>query len=276
VIYRRLHTEGRLKPAGPIVIAIHDNGFAVTPNRYRPNEDEGMAPHTTDGLGGRSAAASRGFRGPVQRPAPLRHVVFDALVELIISRALTPGEHLAEAELAEELGVSRQPVREALQSLQAEGWVDLRPGQGAFVHAPTHKEADDLFAVRTLLEAQAARLAAATRTDADVVRLWEIWSEGMQAVSSHDTEKVVSANATLHAYVMSIAGNAALADLARQVERRVRWYFTPLADSRGVDSWDEHAELIRAIAAGDQERTGDVMRQHTERTRAAAQTPTVG
>lgn len=234
-----------------------------------------MAPQTPDRLsGGSSATATRGFRGPLARPAPLRHAVFDALVELIISRGLKPGEHLGEAELAEELGVSRQPVREALQSLHAEGWVDLRPGQGAFVHAPTHKEADNLFAVRTLLEAEAARLAAANRTDADIARLWELWSDGMKAVSSHDRERTVSANAALHAYVMSIADNSALAELARQVERRVRWYFTPVAGARSVDSWDEHAQLIRAIADGDQDRTAEIMRMHTESTRAAAQVAT--
>ncbi len=66
-----------------------------------------------------------------------------------------------ESELAGHLGVSRQPVREALQRLNTEGWVDLRPAQGAFVHEPTEEEADQLLTVRTLLEAEAARLAAA-------------------------------------------------------------------------------------------------------------------
>jgi DNA-binding GntR family transcriptional regulator len=198
--------------------------------------------------------------------------VFDALVELIISRALKPGEHLGEGELAEMLGVSRQPVREAFQQLHSEGWVDLRPGQGAFVHAPTEKEADDLLAVRTLLEAESARRAAARRTDQDVARLWELWDTGKKAVAVQDLEQMVGVNAALHAYVMGIGDNAVLAELSALVDRRVRWHFTPVAAARGTDSWDEHAELIHAIADGDEERAAGIMREHTERTRHVTRT----
>ncbi len=90
----------------------------------------------------------------LERPGPLRDRVYEALLELITTRALQPGQHLVESELAGHLGVSRQPVREALQRLNTEGWVDLRPAQGAFVHEPTEEEADQLLTVRTLLEAR--------------------------------------------------------------------------------------------------------------------------
>ena len=62
---------------------------------------------------------------PVERPVPLRQSVYEALVELVIAGRLMPGQHLVETELARHLGVSRQPVREALHRLEAEGWVDL-------------------------------------------------------------------------------------------------------------------------------------------------------
>lgn len=73
----------------------------------------------------------------LERPGSVRQQVYEALLELITSRTLHPGQHLVESELAGHLGVSRQPVREALQRLNTEGWVDLRPAQGAFVHEPT-------------------------------------------------------------------------------------------------------------------------------------------
>jgi DNA-binding GntR family transcriptional regulator len=221
---------------------------------------------STEPAAGRSAGIGA-IRGPVVRPAPLRQAVFDALVELIISRALKPGAHLGEGELAEMLGVSRQPVREAFQQLHSEGWVDLRPGQGAFVHSPTEKEADDLLAVRTLLEAESARRAAALRTDEDVAHLWELWETGKKAVAAEDLEQMVGANAALHAYLMGIGDNAVLTELSGLVDRRVRWHFTPVAAARGSASWDEHAELIRAIADGDGDRAAAIMREHTERTR---------
>src|SRR5437879_7153803 len=97
---------------------------------------------------------------PVERPVPLRQSVYEALVELVVEGRLRPGQHLVETELARQLGVSRQPVREALHRLEAEGWVDLRPNQGAFVHVPTDDEVDQLLDVRELLEVETARLGA--------------------------------------------------------------------------------------------------------------------
>jgi DNA-binding GntR family transcriptional regulator len=210
------------------------------------------------------------LRGPVTRPAPLRHIVFDALAELIINRDLEPGQHLREGVLAEQLGVSRQPVREAFQQLQAEGWIDLRPGQGAFVHAPTEKEADDLLAARTMLERESARLAAASRSDEDVARLWRIWERGKDAVAGGEVEEVVKANAEFHAFIVGMGDNLVLQELSQLVDRRVRWYHTPIAPHRGQESWDEHAAIIRAIAESDVERAGNLMAGHTERTRQAA------
>src|SRR5205807_8045731 len=99
---------------------------------------------------------------PVPRPVPLRQSVYDALVDLIVGGELPTGQHLVETDIARQLGVSRQPIREALHRMEAEGWVDLRPSQGAFVHIPTDQEVDELLDVRELLEAETARLAAAS------------------------------------------------------------------------------------------------------------------
>ena len=131
----------------------------------------------------------------LRRPAPLREGVYDTLLELIITRALRPGQHLVETELAARLGISRQPVREALQRLSTEGWVDLRPAQGAFVHTPTEEEADQLLAVRSLLEAESARLAAANATPQAIARLREMCEEGVKALAADDVDAVVAANA---------------------------------------------------------------------------------
>ncbi|MDT0482782.1 MULTISPECIES: GntR family transcriptional regulator [Streptomyces] len=203
----------------------------------------------------------------LERPGPLRDRVYGALLELITTRALQPGQHLVESELAGHLGVSRQPVREALQRLNTEGWVDLRPAQGAFVHEPTDEEADQLLTVRTLLEAEAARLAAANAGSAGIAVLEELCAQGESAVAADDVDAAVALNARLHATIMELAGNAVLAELAGQVDRRVRWYYTPIARRRGRQSWIEHRELIAAIADRDEQRATAVMRQHTEQTR---------
>ncbi|GGY85882.1 transcriptional regulator [Streptomyces olivaceoviridis] len=214
-----------------------------------------------------STGLPQGAVPKLERPGPLRERVYEALLELITTRALQPGQHLVESELAGHLGVSRQPVREALQRLNTEGWVDLRPAQGAFVHEPTEEEADQLLTVRTLLEAEAARLAAAHADGAGITVLEELCAEGETAVAAEDVDRAVALNAAFHAKVMELAGNTVLAGLAAQVDRRVRWYYTPVARQRGRQSWREHRELITAIAAGDEQRATELMRAHTEHTR---------
>ncbi|MGH3520357.1 MAG: GntR family transcriptional regulator [Haloechinothrix sp.] len=203
----------------------------------------------------------------IDRPVPLRERVYEAMQELIISRQLAPGEHLVESELAEMLGVSRQPIREALQLLNSAGWVDLRPGYGAFVHAPTDAEVDQLLAVRAVLEGESARLAA-ERADAEgVARLRKLCAEGEAALASDDIDGAVAANAELHRYVTELSGNRVLLDFVSQVDRRVRWYYTPIARQRGRQSWQEHAKLIDAIERANADAASRIMREHTERTR---------
>lgn len=214
-----------------------------------------------------STGLPQGAVPKLERPGPLRERVYEALLELITTRALRPGQHLVESELAGLLGVSRQPVREALQRLNTEGWVDLRPAQGAFVHEPTEQEADQLLSVRMLLEAEAARLAAAHSTPAGIAALEELCTKGEQAVAADDVDLAVATNAAFHAKVMELAGNVVLAELAGQVDRRVRWYYTPVARQRGTQSWIEHRSLIAAISSHDEQRATAIMRAHTEHTR---------
>ncbi|MEU5048079.1 FCD domain-containing protein, partial [Streptomyces griseorubiginosus] len=121
--------------------------------------------------------------------------------------------------------------------------------------------------VRTLLEAEAARLAAVHAGSEGVAALEALCAEGERAVAADDVDAAVGLNARFHAKVMELAGNAVLAELAGQVDRRVRWYYTPIARQRGRQSWIEHRELIAAIADRDEQRATAVMRQHTEHTR---------
>ena len=210
---------------------------------------------------------------PLQRPVPLRQSVYDALIDLIVGGDLPPGQHMVETDLARQLGVSRQPIREALHRMEAEGWVDLRPSQGAFVHVPTDSEVDELLDVRALLEAETARLAARGATGAQAARLRDICREGEAAADAGDFNAAVTANNVCHAEIAAIGGNAVLAELADIVGRRVQWYYRLVAPSRGQGSWAEHAELIEAIESHDAERAESLARKHTERTRAAYHRP---
>jgi len=205
----------------------------------------------------------------VKRPTPLRESVYEALTEMIIDGTLERGRHLVEVELAGMLGVSRQPVREALQRLNNEGWVDLRPGFGAMVHVPAEDEVDQLLAARAALESESARLAARHATKEDVARLKDLCKVGTAYHEAGDIDGAVRTNGDLHSLITQMSGNRFLVDFAAQVDRRVRWYYTPVAPVRGAASWREHNRLVKAIEVGDEDKAAQTMREHTEHTRKA-------
>ncbi|MGH9066146.1 MAG: GntR family transcriptional regulator [Acidimicrobiales bacterium] len=209
--------------------------------------------------------AGPGLR-PVERPAPLRLQVYEALAELIATGTLEPGQHLVEAELAGRLRVSRQPVREAIEQLRSDGWVDRRPGQGAFVHQPTHTEIDQVFAVRTLLEPEAARLAAARLRPEDAAVLVQLCADGMAAHRAEDFPAVVAANTNFHRRITELAGTQVLTELIARLERRVRWSFLLLGRAREAHG-AEHAAIVEALASRDSESAAAGMRAHIEATR---------
>lgn len=209
-----------------------------------------------------------GFR-PLKRPVPLRESVHEALTEMIIDGTLRPGQHLVEVDLAGMLGVSRQPVREALQRLHTEGWVDMRPGFGAIVHVPAEDEVDQLLAARAAIESESARLAARRTAKEPVDVLRELCRVGVACLDAGDTDGAVRTNAELHRTISEMSGNKFLIDCAVRLDRRVRWYYTPIAQIRGHGAWREHVRLVKAIADGDEDRAAEIMRTHTEATRKA-------
>jgi DNA-binding GntR family transcriptional regulator len=204
-----------------------------------------------------------------ERRVPLRERIYAELEELIVYGVLAPGEHLVEAAVAKRLGVSRVPVREALQQLHRDGWVDLRPRQGAFVHQPTLEEVEDVFSVRTILEVESARSAACHATEESVQSLRDILDAGTKALLRGDDKELVLLNSRFHSRVTDVGGNRVLESLIAALDKRIRWYFAPVVRYRGPDSWREHAELLDAIAAGDAEMAVAVMRKHAEATRSA-------
>ena len=104
------------------------------------------------------------------------------------------------------------------------------------MHAPTVTEADQLLAVRALLETESARLAAMNATAQEISQLRDLCGQGVTALKADDLASMVAANAELHAAVAQFSGNRVLVELAAQVDRRVRWYYTPIARQRGEQS----------------------------------------
>ena len=137
------------------------------------------------------------------------------------------------------------------------------------VHVPAEDEVDQLLAARAALESESARLAARHATKDDVATLRELCKVGTAYHEAGDIDGAVRTNGELHSLITQMSGNRFLVDFAAQVDRRVRWYYTPVAPVRGAASWREHNRLVKAISEGDEDKAAQTMREHTEHTRKA-------
>jgi DNA-binding GntR family transcriptional regulator len=198
----------------------------------------------------------------------LRERVRDALEDMIITRALAPGTRLQEASLAAALNVSRNPVREALSVLARDGWVDLRPRQGACVHEPTDKEIRDFFDLRSALQSFAARRACEKATPEQIAELRAICRDGHAAIAREDYARGALQNSLFHEKIGLAADNVMLAQSLEVMKKRLLWYFSPVVQARGQDSWHEHERIVDAIESGDGELAASLMQAHTDATGA--------
>jgi DNA-binding GntR family transcriptional regulator len=203
---------------------------------------------------------------PLTETPPLRHRIHGQLQKLITNGDLLPGTRLVEGELAAKLGVSRGPIREALQLLQGDGYVDLRPRQGAFVHQPTRKEIEDFYDIRRALEAESARLAAERVTAEGTKRLKSVVKEGLDRLKrGHDPSSV--AHLRMHREITLVADNPVLLQMLDTLEVRTTWYRSPFEPTLRQRAWEEHKAIVAAIVAGDSDGAMNAMSQHIARSR---------
>lgn len=195
---------------------------------------------------------------------PLHRRVHEQLEALIVTRAIPSGERIVETDLARKLGVSRGPVREALQLLARDGFVDLRPRQGAFVHTPTEKEVSDFYDVRRALEVLSAGLAAQRITDEQAEHLRHTLEAGQDKLNHGDDPSAHRRRVPLHTEIAKIADNPLLTQMLANIRRRADWYSPPFDPVMRRDSWREHVEIVDAIAAHDVDRAAHLMGGHID------------
>lgn len=200
---------------------------------------------------------------------PLRVVVLEEVRRRIIAHAYEPGERIFEDQIAAELDVSRNPVREALQALQSEGFVELEPRRGARVATFSPTDARELFEVREVLEGLVARLAAGRRTETEIAELRDTVAEGLEMAASADLTRLPTLNTKFHALLARSARNAMLADTIRRSQHMIEWIYADGIRRRAPDSWAEHAALAEAVARGDESEAEILARTHISAARDA-------
>lgn len=189
------------------------------------------------------------------------------LEEAILEGALPPGQRLQPDELARRFATSRIPVREALRSLEAGGWIELRPRHGAYVRRRTDAELGDLFEVREVVEPAAAGLAALRRSDGQLAALDALVAAGREAAAAGDVIGFARTNERFHVLVARCSGNEVLGDLVESLAKRTRFAIAQLPQRRARVSVEEHAKVVGTLRRGDAGAAGVEARAHVASTR---------
>lgn len=191
--------------------------------------------------------------------------VCTAIRDDIISGFFAPGSRLTEEQLAKRYGVSRVPVREALRTLESEGFVQTRRHAGASVAEPTEQEAADLLDIRGLLEPLGAARAAQRRTEAHVKVLRGLVRLGQERSLQRQLSDLPALDGWFHETLAQASGSPTLVALLTQLRHKIAWVYAVDTPGRAVESWEEHGAIVDAVARGDAERARRLMAAHVER-----------
>ncbi len=194
----------------------------------------------------------------------LREQIVSSLRESIIKGELSPGQKLTEPELADRLGISRTPIREAFRQLESEGFLTVIPRRGAVVSKITRKEIDEFYELKSLLEGYAARIAAEKINEKGIEKLRKINEQLIKLAEEGDIEAFFLKNEEFHRTFISYCGNEKLLEFREHVVQRfMRFRLEALAvPGRLMDSVKQHRTIIRALARKDGRLAEAVVLEH--------------
>lgn len=197
---------------------------------------------------------------------PLRDVVFNTLRQAILTGELKPGERLMEIHLANKLGVSRTPIREAIHKLELEGLVTMIPRRGAEVSQITEKNMQDVLEVRRALDALCAELACDRITDGELENLKKACDTFETAVHTQDTKQIAQADVALHDIIVCATGNQRLIQLVNNLsEQMYRYRFEYIKDASQHETLiAEHRIIYQSIVAKDKATAAAAARTHID------------
>lgn len=197
---------------------------------------------------------------------PLRDVVFNTLRTAIITGEFAPGERLMEIALADRLGVSRTPVREAIRKLELEGLVVMIPRRGAEVARITEAGLKEVLEVRCAMEELAVELACKRSDKASLEQLKEAHQKFVDAVKNGDTLEITNQDEAFHECIFEMSRNKRLVQVVHNLkEQMFRYRMEYVKDvSYHKELIKEHETLLQAISKGHVEEAREIMKHHIQ------------
>lgn len=202
---------------------------------------------------------------------PLRDVVFNTLRQAILTGELKPGERLMEIHLADRLGVSRTPVREAIHKLELEGLVTMIPRRGATVAQITEKSMSDVLEVRRAMDALCAELACERISEEELAQLEVACGEFEKATKTRDVKVIAQVDVRLHDIILQATGNSRLVQLVNNLsEQMYRYRFEYIKDfSQHETLVEEHRMIYESLRDRDKERASEAAKVHIDNQKKA-------
>jgi DNA-binding GntR family transcriptional regulator len=198
---------------------------------------------------------------------PLREVIFNTIREAIIIGELKPGERLMEVQLAEKMGVSRTPVREAIRKLELEGLVEMLPRKGARVANLSEKDIMDVLEVRSTLDGLASSLSALRITDDEIKELKHILAQFITCVEKNNLQGSIRKDVEFHDVIYRSSRNDKLIQISNNLREQVQRYrVIYMKDySSSSELVKEHTEILDAISRRDPDAAMKVARLHIKK-----------
>ena len=198
---------------------------------------------------------------------PLRETVCEALRSAIRNGILEPGERLMEVQLAEELGISRTPVREAIRKLEQEGYVIMMPRRGTYVSSVSVNDIKEIFEIRSALESLSTGLAARRIEPDELEKLRALLTEIEGHIERRDIDKIVETDIEFHGLLYQVSRNERLVTIISNLKEQLARFRTLSMSYPGrlQETLEEHRAMVEAIAAGDVEAARDAAERHMER-----------
>ncbi len=197
---------------------------------------------------------------------PLRDIVYDSIKESILMGDIQQGQRLMETHIAEEIGVSRTPVREAIRKLELEGLVVMVPRRGAYVAEISLDEVIDVFEIRAALESLAAELASKRITENEMQKLKDILIKEEEQADNNNVSRFIELDTEFHEILFMASRNKRLSQIINNLREHIQRYRTISLAYKGRMSvaLKEHQDIMDALENGKERDVGALARKHIE------------